>query len=238
MTTANDPQPRASRRPIVPDDWAYMLPMFTFLGFVWLGSTFQDWYPSTYVGRVVVVAAMLALFWPQYTRIRWNGWWLGLIVGVVGIFQWVGMQTALQNWSVTAEWFKTDPAKAFNPFKHFGDTWQAYTFIAIRWIAGASILVPIMEELFWRDFAWRTILAPSDFKLEKIGAPDWKAVVGVSLIFAVVHGNWWLTSIVWAFMIAGLLVYTRSIGACIIAHATTNFLLGAYVLRTHDWTFW
>ena len=47
----------------------------------------------------------------------------------------------------------------------------------------------------------------------------------VPLIFAVVHGNWWLTAIVWALMISLLLAYTKSLGACIIAHATTNLLL-------------
>jgi hypothetical protein len=39
-------------------------------------------------------------------------------------------------------------------------------------------------------------------------------------------------------MIAVLLVRTKSIGACIIAHGVTNFLLGLYVLRTHEWFFW
>ena len=39
-------------------------------------------------------------------------------------------------------------------------------------------------------------------------------------------------------MIAALLVYTRSLGACIIAHGVTNFLLGGYVLFTKNWYFW
>ena len=39
-------------------------------------------------------------------------------------------------------------------------------------------------------------------------------------------------------MIGGLLAYTRSIGACIIAHATTNLLLALYVLKTKQWFFW
>ena len=60
----------------------------------------------------------------------------------------------------------------------------------------------------------------------------------VSLAFAVVHGNWWLTSIVWALMIGALLMYTKSLGACIIAHAVTNLLLAVYVLRYRDWAFW
>ena len=39
-------------------------------------------------------------------------------------------------------------------------------------------------------------------------------------------------------MIGALLVYTKSLGACIIAHAVTNLLLALYVLKTHDWAFW
>lgn len=265
MSTEAQVLPTRPRNRPLGDDWAYMLPMFTFLGFVWLAGEFSGWYVATYVARVLVVGALLIYFWPQYTRIRWNGWWLGIIVGVIGIFQWVGMQTLLQAWSPTAAWFApavtVDPVahfklflqqwaitpewfqfkpKAFNPVERFGgdDTPAFYSFVAVRWLIGASLVVPIMEELFWRDFVWRTILAPNNFKLAAIGEPDWKAVVGTALVFAVVHGNWWLTSIVWALMISGLLVYTRSIGACIIAHATTNFLLGAYVLYTRDWTFW
>jgi CAAX prenyl protease-like protein len=112
-----------------------------------------------------------------------------------------------------------------------------YAFVAIRLI-GAVLVVPVMEELFWRDFLWRQILAPNDFKLAHVGEWSWAPFLGVSVAFAVVHGNWWLTSIVWGLMIAGLLVYTKSLGACIIAHAVTNLLLGAYVLRTRDWAFW
>ena len=39
-------------------------------------------------------------------------------------------------------------------------------------------------------------------------------------------------------MIGALLVYTRSLGACIVMHATTNLLLFVYVIWTRDWSFW
>jgi hypothetical protein len=47
-----------------------------------------------------------------------------------------------------------------------------------------------------------------------------------------------MTAIGWGLMIAALLVYTRSLGACIIAHGVTNLLLGGYVLYTKSWYFW
>jgi len=215
------------------DEWAYILPMLVFLGFVFLGGQFPSIYPLAYVARAVIVAVLLIVFWKQYTPIRWNYWWLGVIVGVIGIFQWMGMQLWLQN---HFEFFKPSP-DVFDPTKVFESRSVMWAFIAVR-IAGAVLVVPVMEELFWRDYLWRTILAPNDFKLARIG--EWNLVpfLIVSGVFATVHGNWWLTAIVWALMIAALLVYTKSLGACIIAHATTNLLLAAYVLKTHDWSFW
>jgi hypothetical protein len=94
-----------------------------------------------------------------------------------------------------------------------------------------------MEELFWRDYLWRRWLSPNDIHLAEVGEFDWGAIFLVSAAFASVHIQW-ITALTWGLMIAWLLVRTKSIGACIIAHAVTNFLLGAYVLYTRDWYYW
>jgi CAAX prenyl protease-like protein len=232
-------QPQRRPGTIVSDDVAYILPMATFLVFVWLGAneTVKRYVPHayaiSYICRAVIVAVMLALFWRSYTKVRWTHLWLGALVGVIGIFQWIGMQLWLQNHFA---FFAPSP-DAFDPTKEFASPAMLYAFIAVRLI-GAVLVVPVMEELFWRDFLWRQILAPNDFKLAQVGEWAWAPLLIVSGAFALVHGNWWLTAIVWALMVAGLLVYTKSLGACIVAHATTNLLLGFYVLRTHDWAFW
>jgi CAAX prenyl protease-like protein len=154
---------------------------------------------------------------------------------VAGIFQWVPMQLWLQS---HFEFFKPPgPEDVFNPFRDIASPGMRGVFLAVR-VMGAVLLVPVMEELFWRDFLWRQILAPNDFKLAAVGEWGWAPFLIVSGAFALVHGNWWLTSIVWGLMIGGLLAYTKSLGACIIAHAVTNLLLAVYVLRTGDWAFW
>jgi hypothetical protein len=33
-------------------------------------------------------------------------------------------------------------------------------------------------------------------------------------------------------------VRTRSLGACVIMHATSNFLLGLYIMMTRQWGLW
>ncbi len=208
--------------------------MGTFLLFLQVGATWPALYPASYVARTLIVAVLLIWLWPRYTRIRWNGWYFGAMLGVVGVVQWVLMQHWLQSHFAV---FRPDPGNAFDPTRHFGSATARWAFIGVR-IGGAALVVPVMEELFWRDFAWRTIAAPNDFKLAKVGERDWRAFVIVPLIFASVHGHFCLTAIVWALLIGGLLAWTRSLGACIIMHAVTNLLLALYVLRTQEWAFW
>lgn len=216
-------------------DLAYVLPMAVFLLLTAAVGQPSPLYPIAYAVKAVVVAGLLVWLWPAYTRVRWNHWWLGLILGVVGIVQWVGMQLWLQG---SFAFFKPPPVdQLYNPFEKIQPSWLAAAFVGVR-VAGAVLVVPVMEELFWRDYLWRRAVAPNDFKLAEVGEWDWRALVVVSLFFATVHGNWWLTSIVWGLMIGGLLAYTKSLGACIVMHATTNLLLAAYVLRTGDWAFW
>lgn len=231
--------PSSRRSPLIRDDLPYVLPMVLFLAIIWIGTKGSQtdagntWYPWAYVARTFAVGALLWYFRGSYERIRWNHWGLGLMVGVIGFFQWVGMQRLLEE---RFELFRPD-GNLFNPELFFDDPAARWSFIAVR-LLGAVIVVPLMEELFWRDYGWRVVIAGGDFRKVAVGEWDGKAFVAIPILFCLVHGNWWLTAIVWAFMIGGLLAYTRSLGACIVAHAVTNLLLGLYVLRTKHWSFW
>jgi hypothetical protein len=154
-------------------------------------------------------------------------------IGIIGIVQWVGMEKLILHFWPN---YPRPAVEPFDPFHGISSPPMLWTFLAFR-LLGPVLVVPFMEEYFWRDFLWRTICAPNNFKLAEIGEWDWKSFVIVTLAFAGVHIQW-ITAIVWGSIIAVLLVRTRSLGACIIAHALTNLLLGAYVLYARDWAFW
>ncbi|HWE03731.1 MAG TPA: CAAX prenyl protease-related protein [Tepidisphaeraceae bacterium] len=229
--SADDPHGRP--KPSIPDDLAYVVPMAAFLALTEAGALWPSSYPALYECKTLLVAVLLIILWPRYTKVRWNHWWLGVPLGIAGVFQWVGMENIL-----LAHWpsYFRQTANAFNPLESIHSPAMRWTFIFVR-LAGAALVVPVMEELFWRDFLWRTILAPNNFKLADVGEPDWKAWLAVSVIFSFVHVQW-MTAIVWGMMIGGLLMLTRSLGACIIMHGVTNLLLGFYVLKTGKWYFW
>jgi CAAX prenyl protease-like protein len=244
LTESPELSPLSRLRARLSDDLAYILPILVFLLFNWIGTRRPDLpfvYPLAYAVKAVLVTALLLWLWPIFTRIRWDYWWLGLLLGIVGIVQWIGMQLWIQNiMPKLPSPFDVHPPPAdqlFDPFAKIQPAWLAWAWVALR-SSSAVLLVPVMEELFWRDYLWRRIVAPNDFRLSSIGEWDPKAFVLIPLVFATVHGHWWLTAIVWAFMIGGLLAWTKSLGACIVMHATTNLLLQFYVLWTRDWSFW
>lgn len=208
--------------------------MAAFLLLTQVGVSFPSAMPIAYIVKTFLAAALIIYFWRNYTPIRWNYAWLGVLVGILGIVQWVGMEKLLLHlWPN----YPRLHVEVYDPFKELGaHPALMWSFMIIRW-AGATLVVPFMEELFWRDYLWRTVEAPNDFKSTPLGGMDWKAIALVAVFFASVHVQW-MTALAWGLMIAGLLIYTRSLGACIIAHGVTNFLLGLYVQITGDWYFW
>jgi CAAX prenyl protease-like protein len=215
-------------------DLAYIFPMAAFLSLTWAGGHWPQFFVASYVLKTFITAILLIVLWRHYTKVRWNGLWLGAVMGVVGLVLWIGMEKLLSHF-----WphFPEVHVELFDPTKVFLSPAAFWSFVAVRW-AGASLVVPVMEELFWRDFLWRSVAAPADFKAAAIG--EWDRglpVLVVSAAFCLVH-PFWLTAFVWGLMVGLLLVVTRSLGACIVMHAVTNFLLGAYVLWFRDWAFW
>jgi hypothetical protein len=214
------------------DDLAYLLPMGIFLVFTEIGNWWPSAMPALYVGKTALAAGLLIGFRGRYAKIRWNYAWLGVIVGIVGVVQWVGMEKA-----ILAVWphYPHAAAAPFDP-KQIGSPALRDIFVAVRF-AGPVLVVPFMEELFWRDYLWRSLAAPNNFRLAQVGEWDVSAFAVVTILFASVHVQW-VTALVWGALVAWLLVRTKSLGACIVAHAVTNLLLGIYVMATGDLSFW
>ena len=115
------------------------------------------------------------------------------------------------------------------------DKCTRFLVIAAR-LFGAVLVVPVMEEIFWRSFLIRYIISP-DFTSVPIGKFTWPSFFFTSLLFGLEH-NLFVAGIL-AGIVYNLLLYrTRSLSSCIAAHATTNLLLGTYVLNTAQWRFW
>ena len=58
-----------------------------------------------------------------------------------------------------------------------------------------------------------------------------------TLVPVLMHPGEMLAAAAWFSLITGLMALTRNIWDCVVAHATTNLLLGVYVVATGEWRF-
>jgi len=209
----------------------YVLPLGVYMAFLAVQSDANlVW---LYPVKTLAVAGVLWWFRQSYTeltadRVTSRGAPSGgaaynvilpVIVGFVAIATWIVIDPLYPKLSHTA------------PFDPSGQ----YVFIAFR-LVGAVLVVPVMEELFWRAFLIRW-LVKEDFKSVPVGTFTWPSFLITVGLFGAEH-NQWLAGLICGALYNWLLYRTRRVWACVVAHATSNAALAAWVLARGDWKFW
>jgi hypothetical protein len=101
----------------------------------------------------------------------------------------------------------------------------------------AVVIVPVVEELFWRGWLMRWLIR-SDFQSVPLGTyTPWSFWVS-AVLFATEHGSYWDVGLVAGIVYNLWIVRTKRLGDCILAHAVTNASLSAYVIWTGQWRYW
>ncbi len=203
----------------------YIAPFALYCILIYIPSLFNISQGLIYPIKTVLVTASLIYFWNVYKEeIRFSFNLLAVISGVVVFFIWVlpeGLYPQIGH-------------SEFNPYEQ-ASGYGVYLVIAFRLI-GATLVVPLMEELFWRSFVLRYAIS-SDFKSLPLGRFSWFSFIFVSILFGFEHHRW-LVGIVAGMVYAGILYHRRNLFDPILSHAITNFLLGLYVISTQQWSFW
>jgi CAAX prenyl protease-like protein len=180
---------------------------------------------------VLAVGGLLAWYWSEYGELaRQNR----PQAGELGLAAAVGLAVFLLWISLDAPWMRIgEPAAAFVPVDAQGRL--DWPLIAVRWL-GAALLVPVMEELFWRSFLMRWIedarftgVAPQSVGL--------KAVVLSTFVFTLAH-TLWLAAAIAGLAYAWLYRRSGKLWVPVVAHAVTNGALGAWVVAAGRWDFW
>jgi CAAX prenyl protease-like protein len=150
---------------------------------------------------------------------------LAVAVGVAVFALWIHLDAP---WMLIGE-----PTASFVPVDAQGRL--LWPLIVVRGL-GAALLVPVMEELFWRSFLMRGLQSPQFEGLapQRTGA---KAVALSTFVFMLAHPLW-LAAIVAGLAYALLYRHTGRLWPAVIAHAVTNGLLGLWVVASGQWQFW
>ena len=189
----------------------------------WMIAPYAAWMvlmavlPATvggYAVRTVIVAGMLVVGWLASACPRGRGRYgdlaLGFLAGLAVFAIWIGPEQF--DW----EWYRKWCIVGEGGTQAVAEAGAA--MIAVRLI-GSAFVISAAEELFFRKWL--------------IGfAGFWWMVA----LFAIEHDRWLVGAI--AGVAYGFLYLRRGLLAAIVAHATTNFVLGLWVIRTGQWQFW
>jgi CAAX prenyl protease-like protein len=217
----------------------YVVPMFIYValggveGYLpQLGSRPNPaWYAGAYAARVAIVAALAFRYretwkdlspWPRLPGIV-----LAVVTGLLVTVLWIGLDPYFPRFGFMGKRTSFDPTGM--------GALPRVLFYVIR-MTGLVLLVPVIEELFWRSFLIRWLIDP-DFRRVPIGRVTWISATVTSVLFATAHPEWLpalLTGALWAW----LLHQTRSLGACFISHVVANLALGIYVIHFGAWDLW
>ena len=156
----------------------------------------------------------------------------GLIIGAAVFALWVSPQVLFEAAPRNKDGF--DPGRIwwFRPGPY------AFAAVVTMRFVRLALVVPWLEEIFWRGFLLR-YLVKEDFLALPFGSWTPLSFGVVVLGFAFEHSRPdWPAAFATGILYNLVAVRTKSLPACVLAHALTNALLGWYVMTTHQWGFW
>ena len=223
-----------------PKEKAYIAPFLGFLGLLALGGAiahlfegYAYWMVSAprywiYPLQIFLCAILLARGWHYYSLRAPSRPFFAVAIGILAFVLWIAPQQWLGQ-----------PARldGFDPAFFGADGWPYAVNVTQRFVR-LVVIVPLVEEIFWRGFLLRYLIK-DDFTSIPIGAFSWLSFTAVTIGFTLEHSmaDWPAAALTGA--LYNLVAYrTRSLSACVLAHAITNALLGGFVLRTGQFGFW
>ena len=174
---------------------------------------------------------MLVVLWPHFVELRGvsgvsGGQFFAAVAAGIAVFVlWINLDF---------EWASVGKPLEFDPTHADGSTFD-WLFVTFR-LFGLALIVPVMEELFWRSFLFRWI-DRHDFLAHDPAAVSLRAVLIGAVLFASEH-NLWLAGLLAGLVYSVVYMRTGNLWLPILSHATTNAALGCWILATGQWQFW
>ncbi len=209
------------------DDFRYTAPFVVFMVFTTIQGYFSGLSLFVVYGiKSFLTAIALYICFKNYRKELQGGFSVSAVAcGVFAFIVWVGLGEIIGG----------DRPISFDPSALNG--MEKYLSITLR-IAGASLVVPIMEELLWRSWLMRYLIE-EDFTKVPIGEYQAKSFWITVLMFMLVHSHFDYPAAILVGIIYGFyLVKTKNLIGTMIAHGVTNLLLAIFILYTDKFYYW
>jgi hypothetical protein len=214
-----------------------LLPYFAPYLLLWPFQAANSWHPNamyvTYPLKTIVIAIALICLRRNFPELQWKWSFHGVWVGLLALAVWL-----VPYWKFIPGLPAPEVDRGgFNPLQFDKNPLTMYGLIVFR-LAGASLVIPFVEELLFRSCIARLVIS-QDFKRLPIGTFSWASLAITTIAFTIGHRPWeWVGAILVGLLYYWLVVWRKNILDCIVAHGVTNLTLGIYILRTREWFWW
>ena len=212
---------------------AYIAPFLAFVGIMALERLIPLPAQWLYPMRFLIVSAIIGvLSWP-YLSFRPSAPAASIVVGVAVFAIWVAPDLLF---GYRHHWLFQNALMGSAASSMAPGLRTNLGFLLLRSVSSA-LLIPILEELFWRGWMMRWLI-DNNFLKVPLGAYLPSAFWIVAVLFASEHGSYWEVGLIAGIVYNWWLIRTRNLADCILAHGVTNAVLCAYVVATGQWQYW
>jgi uncharacterized protein len=224
-----------SRGPVAGAAWLpYVAPFAVFIGFIALRSVYPLPDLADQIVRVTVVGLVLLFVARPVIDLRAPHWMASVLIGVAVFVIWIGPDLLFPGYR--HHWLFENSVLG-KPAGALTTAGQTQSLVLGLRAFRAIIIVPIVEELFWRAWLMRWIIHP-DFERIQLGAYAPMAFWAVAILFASEHGSYWDVGLITGVIYNAWMVKSKSLGDLILTHAVTNGCLSLYVVAAGKWEYW
>ncbi len=184
--------------------------------------------------RVAVMAAVIWYFSRRVVDFKVRNWLGTIAMGVAVFVIWIAPDALFPGWR--QHWLFSNAITGTVEFSIPAGL-EASPLVLFFRTARAALIVPIVEELFWRGWLMRWLIK-NDFESVPLGTYERQSFWMVAALFAVEHGVYWEVGLIAGVLYNWWMIRTKSLGDLIFAHGLTNLLLSLYVIVFKQWQYW
>jgi uncharacterized protein len=182
----------------------------------------------------LLLAPVCVALWPRELPIFPISWVGSIGVGSLAFAIWIGPEILIPGYRNLALFSNGLMGHAHSSLPEAAlRNWWVLAWRSAR----AIIIVPIVEELFWRGWLMRWLI-DHDFERVPLGSYSPLAFWATAALFASEHGPYWDVGLVTGAIYNLWMIRTKSLASCIVMHAVTNGLLCVYVIAAGQWQYW
>jgi exosortase E/protease (VPEID-CTERM system) len=207
-------------------DAAYLMPAMAVVAVAMITGALSPGFDRFYAVRVVAATAVLVCYRQSYSELHLKWSWEAVVTGCGVSALWMALEPAAASASAGS----VIGSGVANLPRTYAAAWLIFRVI------GSVIAIPLVEELAFRGYLTRRLIA-SDFQSVPPGRVTWWSFLVSSLLFGALHGRWSAGSLAG---MAYCLAYRRrgELVDAVVAHAVTNALIAVAVLTAGYWSLW